>query len=58
MPAFIIGDAVAAGQLEEILGDHRRADSALHAVYPAGRPPAAKVRAFIDFAVDEFAVHD
>ncbi len=58
MPAFIIGDAVAAGQLEEILGDHRRADSALHAVYPAGRPPAAKVRAFIDFAVDAFAAHD
>jgi DNA-binding transcriptional LysR family regulator len=54
MPSFIIGAAVREGRLEEILADHRKPDVGLFAIYPAGRPLAAKVRAFIDFAVEVF----
>lgn len=54
MPSFIIGAAVRAGRLQEVLADHRKPDVGLYAVYPAGRPLAAKVRAFIDFAVAVF----
>lgn len=54
MPNFIVGDAVREGRLEEILAEYRKPDVGLFAVYPAGRPLAAKVRAFIDFAVEVF----
>lgn len=54
MPSFIIGEAVREGRLQEILADYRKPDAGLFAVYPAGRPLAAKVRAFIDFAVEIF----
>ncbi|WP_051244446.1 LysR family transcriptional regulator [Thalassobaculum salexigens] len=54
MPAFIIGDAVRAGRLEEILVEFRKPDVGIYAIYPAGRPLAAKVRAFIDFSVSVF----
>lgn len=51
MPDFIIGESVRDGRLEEILVDFRKPDVGIYAIYPAGRPLAAKVRAFIDFAV-------
>ena len=55
MPDFIVGEAVRAGRLEEILSAYPKPDVGIYAVYPAGRPLAAKVRAFIDFAVEAFA---
>jgi len=54
MPEFIIGDAVTDGRLEEILEAFRPPEIALYAVYPSGRPLAAKVRSFIDFSVRAF----
>lgn len=54
MPAFILRDAMRDGLLEPILADHRPSPVGLYAVYPAGRPLAAKVRYFIDFAVKAF----
>jgi DNA-binding transcriptional LysR family regulator len=51
MPEFIIGAPVRDGRLEEILSAHRKPDVG---IYAAGRPLAAKVRAFIDLAVTAF----
>ncbi|GAB3258950.1 LysR family transcriptional regulator [Chitinimonas naiadis] len=46
---FIIGPALRAGRLVEVLPDWHIAPSAIWAVYPSGRFLAPKVRAFIDF---------
>ncbi|MDT8345185.1 MAG: LysR family transcriptional regulator [Thermohalobaculum sp.] len=48
-PSFILCEAVAAGQLEPILTDHRWPEIAIYAVYPQTRHLSAKARAFIDF---------
>ncbi len=54
MPTFILCDYLQAGSLVQVLPAHEPAAVALYAVYPPGRPLAAKVRAFIDFAVETF----
>lgn len=54
MPTFILCNDLRAGTLVEVLPGHEPAPVALYAVYPPGRPLAAKVRAFIDFAAATF----
>lgn len=55
-PSFIVGDAVARGQLQALTLDHPpRALGGIHAVWPASRHPPAKVRAMVDFLVERLA---
>ncbi len=55
-PTFLVGDAVRAGQLVPVYLDHPTfARLAVHAVWPSGRQPPAKVRAFIEFLARRFA---
>lgn len=54
MPTFILDRHLCRGDLAIVLPDHEPPPLALYAVYPPGRPLAAKVRAFIDFAVATF----
>lgn len=54
MPTFILDRHLRSGDLVVVLPDHEPPPISLHAVYPPGRPLAAKVRAFIDFAVASF----
>jgi DNA-binding transcriptional LysR family regulator len=48
-PAFIVADALDAGALVPLLAEWRLPESAVHAVYPPGRPLGAKLRVFVDF---------
>jgi len=54
MPSFILARHLRSGALAEILTDQPPPAIALYAVYPPGRPLAAKVRVFIDFAAECF----
>lgn len=54
LPSFIIGCAVAQGRLVEILPDRARELLGIYAVYPEGRFPQPKLRAFVDFLADHF----
>jgi DNA-binding transcriptional LysR family regulator len=55
LPDFIIDAAVAEGRVEVVLADRHMEPIAVHAVYPAVRHLATKVRVFVDFLVDWFA---
>jgi DNA-binding transcriptional LysR family regulator len=50
--SYQVADEVAAGRLRIVLADQEPAPIPVHVVYPAGRKAAAKVRAFIDLAVE------
>lgn len=53
-PLFVVADALASGAVVPLTFEHpTMQDIAVHAVYPAGRRPPAKVRAFIDFLAEE-----
>ncbi len=54
LPDFIINEALGDGRLEQVLATYLPTQMGLYAVYPAGRPLAAKVRAFIDAMADTF----
>ncbi|MBP7240886.1 LysR family transcriptional regulator [Amaricoccus sp.] len=54
LPSFILGDALATGRLVEIL-PHRAPDlMGIWALYPPGRYPQPKLRAFVDFLAEHF----
>lgn len=52
LPAFMVEDAIASGELVEILPECRPDSEPVHAVYPAGRHLPQKVRLFSDFLAD------
>ncbi len=53
---IIVGEALRKGELVPILADWHHAEPvALFATYPAGRHLSPKVRAMVDFLVEEFA---
>lgn len=55
VPTFIVSDELLSGALVTVLAGWRGADEfAVHAVYPPGRNPSAKLRSFIDFLVPRF----
>ena len=56
MPTFILERHLHSGALAAVLPDFEPPPISLYAVYPPGRPLAAKVRAFIDFAVAGYRV--
>lgn len=54
LPSFIIGDAIAAGRLAEVLADRPPDLLGVHALYPPSQFPQPKLRAFVDFLVEHF----
>ena len=54
LPTFVIAGAVARGELEIVLAGNEREPIAMHAVFPATQHIPTRVRAFIDFLVEEF----
>ncbi len=55
-PTFLVSREIAAGQLVPLSFDHQAVSlDGVYAAYPATRRPPAKVRATIDFLVQQFA---
>jgi DNA-binding transcriptional LysR family regulator len=55
-PTFIVGDDIRTGALSPLVLDAEPMElGGIYAVYLPGHPPAAKVRAFIDFLAARFA---
>jgi DNA-binding transcriptional LysR family regulator len=50
--SYMITQEVVSGKLKIVLADYENASLPVHVVYQEGRKAAAKVRAFVDFAVD------
>lgn len=58
IPSFIVSEELGNGVLVPLLKGWGAAEEiALHAVYPPGRNPSAKLRSFIDFLVPRFGEH-
>ncbi len=56
-PAFVVGPALRAGRLVPVLTEWDLPVIPLHAVYPANRNIARKVRSFVDMLAASFAAH-
>lgn len=56
-PAFVVGPAIRAGSLVPILADWEVATIPVHAVYPANRHIAVKVKTFVSFLAAHLATH-
>jgi DNA-binding transcriptional LysR family regulator len=56
LPVFMCGLDVCNGIMVELLPDFRSASLTVYAVYPHGRHLSTKVRSFVDFLTDRFAV--
>ncbi len=54
LPTFIAGPDIAAGRLLRVLESYRMPSQTIYAVFPERRHLPAKVRAFVDFAVERF----
>jgi len=54
-PLFIAGPALRRGDLVQLLPELRFAQAGVYAVYPHSRHLSAKVRAFVDFVLEDFA---
>ena len=55
LPDFIVGEAIAAGQVEVILKDWKQTEGAVHLVMPPGGPRPARVEALIGFLATHLA---
>jgi DNA-binding transcriptional LysR family regulator len=54
LPGFIVGDAIASGEVEVILDGWKQSEGALHLVMPSGGPRPARVEALGDFLARHF----
>jgi DNA-binding transcriptional LysR family regulator len=54
LPEFIVGDAVASGEVEVILKGWKQTEGAVHLVMPPGGPRPARVEALADFLTGHF----
>ena len=54
VPSFMLGDALTSGRLVEVLADRPPQMLGIYALYPQGRFPQPKLRAFIDFLAEHF----
>ncbi len=54
LPTFIIGDAIREGKAKIILKDWRPKTQDISLIYPSSKHLSAKVRAFVDMAVEHF----
>lgn len=50
--SYQVGDAMMAGQLQTVLADFEEEPLPVHVVHPEGRRASAKVRSFVDLAVE------
>lgn len=57
-PWIYVKDDIAAGRLHTVLDDWLPDETTLYAVYPSRRYVVSKVRAFVDFLVEEFTEDD
>ena len=55
LPDFIVGDAVASGEVEVILKGWKQPEGAVHLVTPPGGPRPARVEVLADFLTKKFA---
>jgi DNA-binding transcriptional LysR family regulator len=55
LPDFIVGDAIASGQVEIILKGWKQAEGAVHLVMPPGGPRPMRVEVLSDFLAKHFA---
>ncbi|QWG12522.1 LysR family transcriptional regulator [Bradyrhizobium sediminis] len=55
LPDFIVGDAIASGEVEVILKDWKQAEGAVHLVMPSGGPRPVRVEVLADFLARRFA---
>jgi DNA-binding transcriptional LysR family regulator len=55
LPDFIVGDAIASGEVEVILKGWKQPEGAVHLVTPPGRPRPARVEALAEFLTGHFA---
>ena len=55
LPEFIVGDAIASGDVEVILKGWKQTEGAVHLVTPPGAPRPARVVALTDFLVRSFS---
>jgi DNA-binding transcriptional LysR family regulator len=55
LPDFIVGDAIASGEVEVILKGWKQREGAVHLVTPPGGPRPARVEALADFLTSRFA---
>jgi hypothetical protein len=55
LPDFIVGDAIAAGEVEVILKGWKQTEGAVHLVTPPGGPRPARVEVLADFLIRHFA---
>jgi DNA-binding transcriptional LysR family regulator len=55
LPEFIVGDAIASGEVEVILKGWKQTEGAVHLVTPPGAPRPARVAALTDFLVRSFS---
>jgi len=54
LPDFIVGDAIASGEVEVILEGWKQTEGAVHLVLPSGGPRPARVEALADFLTRHF----
>src|ERR1700722_3612941 len=55
LPGFIVGDAIASGEVEVILDGWKQPEGAVHLVTPPGGPRPARVEVLADFLAKHFA---
>jgi DNA-binding transcriptional LysR family regulator len=55
LPDFIVGDAIASGEVEVILKGWKQTEGAVHLVLPPGGPRPARVEVLADFLAKHFA---
>jgi len=55
LPEFIVGDAIASGEVEAILKGWKQTEGAVHLVMPPGGPRPARVEVLAEFLATHFA---
>ena len=55
LPDFIVGDAIASGEVEVILKGWQQPEGAVHLVTPPGGPRPARVEVLAEFLMKQFA---
>jgi DNA-binding transcriptional LysR family regulator len=55
LPDFIVGDAIASGDVEVILKGWKQPEAAVHLVMPPGGPRPARVEVLAEFLTAKFA---
>ena len=55
--SYQVADEVAAGRIKTVLSDYEEAATPIHVIHREGRKGSAKVRSFVDFAVEKLRVN-